>query len=148
MDLPPKVSERTVCRTLETNRRHAGGFTVSAGRSPVVRGLQSVRCARQLPLHRQDKITQTETPPTLAPGNEYDEVTVVTPFLSMSSLIWIAGGWHKERIATSRWREAVDCWRTVVTRQASLTLSHIADWSRLALHETSFGGRRPALASQ
>lgn len=144
MDLLPPVSVRIVCVTLEAHGRHAGGFAVSADRSSIIRGLQFVRCARQLPIQRQDQIAQLETPPTLAPGHEYEAVTFVAPFLSMSTLIWIAGGSYKELIATSRWREAVDCWRTVVTRQASLTLSHIADWSRLALHETSFG--EPQLA--
>ncbi len=80
MDHPPTVSVRSVCGTLEADRRHAGGFAVSADRSPIVRGLQSVRRARQLPVQRQDTIAQSETPPTLAPGDEYEAVTFAAPF--------------------------------------------------------------------
>jgi hypothetical protein len=65
-------------------------LAVSADRSLVVRGLQSIRRARQLPVQRQDQIAQSETPPTLAPGDEYEAVTFVAPFLSMSTLIRIA----------------------------------------------------------
>ena len=92
MDLPPAVSVRPVCDTLEADGRHAGGFAISFNRSPVVRGLQSVRRARQLPIQRQDEITQSETPATLVSGNEYEEATLVTPFPSMCLLTQIAGG--------------------------------------------------------
>ena len=57
MDQPPPISVRSVYRPFETDRRHAGSFAVSADRSSVVRGLQSVRRARQLLVQRQEEIT-------------------------------------------------------------------------------------------
>lgn len=37
MDQPPPISVRSVCGTLEADRRHAGSLTVPADRSPIVR---------------------------------------------------------------------------------------------------------------
>lgn len=90
MDDPPTVSMRPVCGTFEADRQHAGSFAVSAGRSPIVRGLQSVRRTQQLPVQRQDTIAQSETPATLVSGDEYEAVTFAAIFTSMLLQIRIA----------------------------------------------------------
>jgi hypothetical protein len=45
---------------------------------------------RKLPVPPQDEITQSETPATLVPGDQYEAVTFVALFLLMSPLIRIA----------------------------------------------------------